>query len=260
MYGAVSFIANNVFLDDEDEDFDSIAASYLNEGMYSGALNAIFGVDIAPRIGMSNLIYRAQPNRAEQDILLDIAEFVGGPVLGVGRRVISGGKLIAEGEVYRGTERVLPSVLANGFKALRYGTEGATTLRGDPIMEDINAWNIFAQSLGLSPAGYTKQLEINARDKGVDRRVNTKRTKLMGDYYLAAREGDIDGATELVQEMIEFSERNLYVAISGDSLERSMRQHSVTDEIAKQLGGIPANRRAMKRILLRRMQDMGDVP
>ena len=260
LYGAVSFIANNVFLDDEDEDFDSIAASYLNEGMYSGALNAIFGVDIAPRIGMSNLIYRAQPNRAEQDILLDIAEFVGGPVLGVGRRVISGGKLIAEGEVYRGTERVLPSVLANGFKALRYGTEGATTLRGDPIMEDINAWNIFAQSLGLSPAGYTKQLEINARDKGVDRRVNTKRTKLMGDYYLAAREGDIDGATELVQEMIEFSERNPYVAISGDSLERSMRQHSVTDEIAKQLGGIPANRRAMKRILLRRMQDMGDVP
>ncbi|MDF1853694.1 MAG: PLxRFG domain-containing protein [Verrucomicrobiales bacterium] len=258
LYGIVSWLGNNVFLDDEDEDFDSIAASYFGEGMYSGALNAIFQVDVGPRIGMSNLIYRSQPNRAEQDILLDIAEFVGGPVLGVGRRVIRGGNLIAEGEVWKGSEAVLPSVLSNGLKALRYATEGATTLRNDPIMEDVNAWNVFAQSLGLAPAGYTKQLEINARDKGVDRRVNAKRTKLMGDYYLAAKEGDVDGAAELVQEMIEFSERNPYAAISGDSLERSMRQHSVTDEIARQLGGIPASQRAAERILIRRMQDMGE--
>jgi len=58
--------------------------------------------------------------------------------------------------------------------------------------------------------------------------------------------------------MIEFSARNPFAAISGDSLERSMRQHSVTDEIARQLGGIPASQRAAERILIRRMQDMGE--
>ncbi len=138
LYGAVSLIANHVLLDDEDEDFDSIAASYFGEGMYSGAINAISGLDVAPRVGMSNLIYRAQPNRAEQDILLDMAEFFGGPVLSVGRRVVGGVELISEGEVYKGFERVLPSFASNPLKALRYGTEGATTLRGDPIMEDVN--------------------------------------------------------------------------------------------------------------------------
>jgi hypothetical protein len=62
-------------------------------------------------------------------------------------------------------------------------------MRGDPILEDINAWNVFAQSLGLAPAGYTKQLEMNARDKGLERRLNTKRTDMMRDYYMAMNGG-----------------------------------------------------------------------
>ena len=258
LYGAIAFIANHVLLDDEDEDFDSIAASYFGEGMYSGAINAIFDVDVAPRVGMSNLIYRAQPNRAEQDILLDMAEFFGGPVLSVGRRVVGGVGLISEGEVWKGTERVLPSFASNGLKALRYGTEGATTLRGDPIMEDVNAWNVFAQIFGLTPAGYTKQIEINARDKGVDRRVSTKRTDLMRDYYMAMKEGDTDTASELIQEMIEFSQRNPYAAIEGSTLKRSINQHQVTDAITRRLGGISGTTRSMQRILARRKQDMGE--
>jgi len=259
LYGAIAFIANHVLLDDEDEDFDSIAASYFNEGMYSGAINAALGIDVAPRVGMSNLIYRAQPNRAEQDILLDMAEFFGGPVLGVGRRVVGGLGLIYEGEVYKGFERVLPSFASNGLKALRYGTEGATTLRGDPIMEDVNAWNVFAQIFGLTPAGYTKQLEINARDKGLERRLSTKRTDMMRDYYMAIKEGDTDTADELIQEMVEFSQRNPYNAIEGSTLERSINQHQVTDAVARRLGGISANNRTMQRILARRKQDMGET-
>jgi hypothetical protein len=166
--------------------------------------------------------------------------------------------MIGEGEVTRGLERMLPSAISNGMKALRYGTEGATTMRGDPIMEDINAWNVFAQALGLAPAGYTKQLEVNARDKGLERRLNTKRTDMMRDYYMAIKEGDTDTASELIQEMVEFSQRNPYAAIDGGTVKRSVGQHSVTDEIARQLGGIPASQRSMQRIIQRRMEDMGE--
>ena len=258
LYGAVSLIANTVLLDDEDEDFDSIAASYFGEGMYSGPINAITGMDIAPRVGLSNLIYRARPNRAEQDILLDIAEFAGGPVLGVGRRVMRGAGLIAEGEVWKGTEAVLPSVLSNGLKSLRYATEGATTLRGDPIVEDIHPWNVLTQLFGFTPAGYTKQLEMNARDKGLDRRLNTLRTDMMRDYYMALKEGDTDTARELIQDMREFSQRHPFAAIDGSTLKRSIDQHQITDRIARQLGGITATRRSMQRIMQRRMEDMGE--
>jgi len=258
LYGAVSLIANTVFLDDEDEDFDSIAASFFGEGLYSGAINAIFGVDVAPRVGMTNLIYRSLPNREQESMFLFAAEIAGGPIFGVFSRAEDGIELISEGEISRGLEKMLPSALSNGMKSLRYATEGATTMRGDPILEDINAWNVFAQLLGLAPAGYTKQLEVNARDKGLERRINTKRTDLMRDYYMAAKEGDIDSANELLEEMIAFSERNPTAAINGDTLKRSMRQHRVTDEVARQLGGITATQRSMQRIIQRRAEDMGE--
>jgi hypothetical protein len=258
LYGIVSMIGNAVFLDDEDEDFDSIAASYFGEGMYSGAINAIFNVDVAPRIGMTNLVYRSLPNREQESMVLQAMEILGGPIFGIASRMEDGINLISEGEVSRGMERLLPSALSNGMKALRYGTEGATTLRGDPILEDINPWNVFAQLVGLAPAGYTKQLEMNARDKGLDRRLNTLRTDMMRDYYMALMEGDTDTASELIQEMVEFSQRNPTAAISGDTLQRSMRQHRVSDEIARQLGGITASQRSMQRIIQRRAEDMGE--
>jgi hypothetical protein len=40
---------------------------------------------------------------------------------------------------------------------------------------------------------------MNARDKGLDRRLNTLRTDMMRDYYMALKEGDIDTAMELVR-------------------------------------------------------------
>ena len=259
LYGVISLIANTVLLDDEDEDFDSIAASYFGEGMYSGAINAVFDVDVAPRIGMTNLVYRSLPNREQESLILQAMEFMGGPVVGIASRMEDGFDLITEGEVSRGVERMLPSALSNGMKALRYGTDGATTLRGDPIMEDINAWNVVAQAMGLAPAGYTKQLEINARDKGLDRRLNSKRTGLMRDYYQAITEGDTDTANELIQEMVEFSQRNPYVAIKGSTVRQSMRQQRVTDETARRLGGITATKRAEQRIAQRRLRDIEDM-
>jgi hypothetical protein len=259
LYGIIAAIANTVLLDDEDEDFDSIAASYFGEGMYSGAINAVFDVDVAPRIGMTNLVYRSLPNREQESLILQAMEIIGGPVVGIASRMEDGYDLITEGEVSRGVERMLPSALSNGMKALRYGTEGATTLRGDPIMEDINVWNVVAQAMGLAPAGYTKQLEINARDKGLDRRLNSKRTGLMRDYYQAITEGDTDTANELLQEMVEFSQRNPYVAIKGDTVRRSIRQQRVTDETARRLGGITATKRAAQRIIQRRLQDIEDM-
>jgi hypothetical protein len=207
---------------------------------------------------MTNLVYRSLPNREQESLILQAMEFLGGPVVGIASRMEDGVGLISEGEVSRGVERMLPSALSNGMKALRYGTEGATTLRGDPIMEDMNPWNVFAQSLGLAPAGYTKQLEVNARDKGVERRVNAKRTDMMRDYYMALKEGDTDTANELIQEMLAFSQRNPTAAIEGSTLERSVNQHRVTDEIARQLGGITASQRSMQRIIQRRREDMGE--
>jgi len=119
---------------------------------------------------------------------------------------------------------MLPSALGNVMRSVRFGTEGANTMRGDPIVGDVNAWNVFAQMFGFAPADYTKQLEINARIKGIDKYVNETATKLRRQYNTAQRVYDTDGMQD-VHEKLE----KLYAKHPGlGNLETSLAKSKVS--------------------------------
>ena len=258
LYGVVSFIMNTVFLDDEDEDFDTIASTFFGEGMYSGAINAITGADVAPRIGMTNLVFRSLPNKEEDSLVLQGLELFAGPVYGVANRALSGIGLINEGEVYRGVERLVPSFASNVLKSARYSTEGVTTLRGDPIVEDIGPMAIAAQAIGLAPASYTQQLERNSVDKRIDKAVNTRRTKLLREYYLAKRSNDFGAIQNISEEMREFNQDNPDFPITPDTIERSLKQHERTSDVTKQFGGVTISPRRREAVLRARAEAAGE--
>ena len=258
LYGVLAAMANMFFLDDEDDDFDSLVASYIGEGPYSGVLNKIFDVDVAPRIGMTNLLFRTLPNKEYEDTLSYAMELAGGPLFGIAQRISRSGELLKDGEYRRGIEGFLPAGLSAPLKSIRYATDGATTLRGDPIVEDMSARSIFGQFFGFAPAGYTKQLEINARDKRVDRTINEKRTRLLRQRYVAYRVGDFEGVRDIDQEINEFNQRNPEVRITGDTKARSLRQHRITSQIARQLGGITISPRRLEKIIQKRLEETGE--
>ena len=258
LYGVLAAMANMFFLDDEDDDFDSLVASYIGEGPYSGVLNKIFDVDVAPRIGMTNLLFRTLPNKEYEDTLSYAMELAGGPLFGIAQRMSRSGELLKDGEYRRGIEGLLPAGLSAPLKSIRYATDGATTLRGDPIVEDLSARSIFGQFFGFAPAGYTKQLEINARDKRVDRTINEKRTRLLRQRYVAYRVGDFEGVRDIDQEINEFNQRNPEVRITGDTKARSLRQHRITSQIARQLGGITISPRRLEKIIQKRLEETGE--
>lgn len=259
LYGAVATIANLFFLDDEDEDFDSIAASFFSEGMYSGIVNAS-GLDIAPRIGLSNLLYRSQPNVEQDSAVLGLLEAFGGPVVGIGTRIVDDAiPLIAEGEVYRGMEKMVPAFMSAPMKAIRYAREGgATTMRDDVIFDDMGPLTLGGQFFGFAPAGYTKQLEINSRDKRIDRVLNEKRTKLLRQRYLAIREGDYDEVANVDEEIDAYNERNPEIAITPTVKKNSLRQHKVTDEVTRMFRGITISPRRQEEVMRRRLEDMDE--
>jgi hypothetical protein len=243
----------NMFQDEDEEDADTILQNYVGEGPYNGLLNYVFGLDIAPRIGMTDLLFRSLPNQ-ESTSLADTAFNMAGPIAGIANRVYDGWGLMMDGEIYRGAERMSPAVIAGGMKAARYWDEGATTLRGDPITEDIHPGHILGQAFGFAPAGYTRQLERNALVKRVDRNISENRTRLMRRYYLAMRENDFNALLDVQQEMMDFSLEHPEVAITPDSIKASIRQHRVTDEMTRQLGGITVNRRRLATVLQENME------
>jgi hypothetical protein len=64
------------------------------------------------------------------------------------------------------------------MKGARYMTEGALTLKGDPVQEDIGAYNSLMQIIGFSPASLSSTYEKTSAAKGYEREVAQRQTTL----------------------------------------------------------------------------------
>ena len=227
LFGVLA-MTHDLFKEDDEEDFETSVRQYFGEGMYGGLGNYLFGVDVASRMGLSNLVFRDRLIEKDQSILWTTAEMLGGPVVGTALQVERGFDQIADGNVARGVETAMPAAIRNVIKSTRFAEEGAKTQRGDPIVEDIGPGHIFAQAVGFAPAEYTLQLQKNAQIKKIDRAVNEERTKLLKKYYVALRNGDGLTMSELLDDMVDFNGRHPIVAITPDTIKRSMKQHMRT--------------------------------
>jgi hypothetical protein len=218
----------NLFRDDDEDDAETMLRKYFDEGVYNGALNYLLGVNVANRIGLTDLLIADTGYKNQDGVLMSTLAAAGGPVYGVGTRIGDGVKMIYEGEFQRGIEKILPTGFSNVMKSIRYATEGANTMRGDPIVGEMSYANAAGQFFGFAPAEYTRQLEINANVKGIDRAVSEKRTKLLREYYMSTRMGDTVEANNIMEEIRKFSIRHPGVAITLATILKSMKQHMRT--------------------------------
>jgi hypothetical protein len=230
----------NMLRDDDEDDFESELRKLVGEGIYGGLANEILGIDVANRISMNSLLYRAPIVEKDQSALWTLAEQLGGPVLGVGLQWERGIKDIADGEVRRGIESLAPAAIRNGLKSIRFAGEGATTRRGDPITEDINPYNIVMQAAGFAPQGYIQALEFNKNNRRRQEAINSRRGKLLRRRNIALREGDIDEVRRIDQQIQKFNEGLPEGAeksrITADTKKRSQASFGRTTE--KMRGGM----------------------
>lgn len=255
----IAAMVYNLFADDDEDDFESATRSYLGEFWYKGLFNYVTNIEIAGRTGLSDLIVRDAGKQDSQTVALTMMEMLGGPVYGVASKVERGLNMIRDGNVERGIENILPTSLGNIMKGIRYATEGTKTLRGDPITGEVNAWNVGAQMFGFALADYTKQLEINSRLKGIDKKVNQEASKLKRQYYVATRVGDSDAKKAAKDKLLELGAKHRGLEINeatiGDILDRSMKaQERATKET---VNGVRYSSK-MRKELLEMSKDMED--
>ena len=227
MFG-VAALLYDMAKDDDEDDFRTVVNKWVGATAYSGGLNAITGLEIGSRVGLSDLLFRDNNSKPDQSTILSMVEMLGGPALGIALRAERGIKMINDGEVSRGIEQMLPAAFGNGLKSLRYAAEGATTVRGDPIMEEVSLWNVAGQAFGFAPAEYTRQLEINANEKGKDKATTETRTKLLRKFYTATRLGDTSEAQDVMEDIVKFNSKHPTIAITGTTIRDSMKKHAQT--------------------------------
>jgi hypothetical protein len=232
IYGIFTMVAN-MFLDDEEDDADTIVRKYIGEGWYKGPINELLGIDVASRVRLNNLLiqdnrYNAKPSPEEF-----IGFYLGGPALSTGKRLVRGVTDLQEGFVERGIENLLPPAVANAYKATfgRYARDGgAFTRRNDPIYDDITTGELVGQVFGFAPSNYTFEQERNAVTKRMDRNISERRTKTLRKAYIAYRMGDYEGYQDAMREIMKFNRRyaGSKVVITPDTLKKSMDRHRRT--------------------------------
>ena len=226
LMGAVGAIYD-MFADDDEDDFEAMMRKLLPGTLYDGLANELLGVDIASRVSMNSLLYRQPFIQKDQSRFWTLIEQLGGPVVGVGLSVERGYDLWQEGEVQRGLEAVAPAAIRNISKYQRFSNEGANTMRGNPIVDDINPYNSFMQLLGFAPADYVENLKINSSERRRQNAVDKERRKLMRRHNMAKTEGD-SGAVRKVREKIREFNRSLPAEYRDDVITTKALKSSYT--------------------------------
>lgn len=231
LYGALSGMIDKVFRDDDEPDVDTLLRMSIGELGFKGLGNYLLGAEMSSRIGLANMFYRAPIGREDQSWMWNLIEGAGGPAISIAAnawpRAIG---LWNDGEYWRATETALPAQVRNFLRTARYAQSGAIeSTRGDVITE-VNNGQLLGQLLGLSPADYIQQIEVNSVLKGIDESIRAQRTRLLRRLNVARREGNAVEYSRVMQEILEFTQEHPQFAIGGDTVQRSARTFSDTTQ------------------------------
>lgn len=211
-------------------------------GLVEGGLEAagLPAPEIGSRTSLNDLWFRAPNQEMEgRDLWHYILEQVAGPVGGIFGGGISGASLIGEGlatgnegHIWRGFESMMPKVVRDTMKALRYETHGINTLRGDPLIEDVGVIEGIYQALGFMPAEVSEQYDRKSAVKGYEDAVGARKKVLLDAYALTATERDVEGIRATVAKIREFNRAHPGAAINTKTLRRSMQSRQKFSERA----------------------------
>ncbi|MDP0928496.1 hypothetical protein Q0601_15020 [Paracoccus onubensis] len=108
------------------------------------------------------------------------------------------------------------------MQSYRFVTEGANTLNGDPLIEDMNPIEVLSKVAGFTPARLSERYQINNRLKNAERRVSDQRQAIHREIGDAIRAGEPVPAKAL-QRMREFNRDWPEWPITADTIQQSVR-------------------------------------
>lgn len=234
--------------DDEYSDFKNWARNTLGEFAYKGPFVYATGADISSRTGFGDMLIRDDSRtKAELGALRYYFEqfFLGAPfsiLTGVNR----GAEMIGEGQWYRGLETMSPIAARNGMKAVRFWNEGARTLKGDPITDDIGAMEALYQLGGFAPAKLTDIYEKRGFMKEMEIFIRNRKRSLLDQYELAQDAGDFEALNDVQAKINSFNAAYPEVRITSDTIRSSMRERDRREREA--IYGVQIDKRVRERI------------
>ncbi|WP_422932569.1 PLxRFG domain-containing protein [Sphingobium cupriresistens] len=249
LYGIAMLFASLLFGDDAEDDFSASVVETLGRRLGGMTLNGVpgdvLGIDISERVGMPDLWFRSPDRQLEGATEFDYwAMQILGASVGILRNLWTGVSMIADGKTYRGVETIMPKFAKDLMRSTRYMQEGALTLKGDPIMENMPPSAAVKQALGFTPAELAERYDQNRSMKNKEQRILDERRAILSDYDVASRGNEDTSAIEAHVE--RFNAANPDYPIVPRSIRQSMRSRAEMRD--RKLGGVYLNPKLAERL------------
>lgn len=250
--GLVLSSALNGIFGDDDEPYDPEfeLRDAVNLFNYKGPVNYLLGVDIASRTGWTGMFWREDPKRmAEVGPLTYAVEQALGPAYSYASNIFKKDgalDLINEGQYGRGFEQLLPRVISNGMKAVRYAEEGALTAKGKPLVADVSAYNSFMQLFGFRPSDVAESGDIAGAAKRAEGVILERRNAIIARAALARLSGDMEGFNEARQEAMAYNRKNPEYPITADTIISAIERRKKS--LLQSVNGVNVNPRLARKI------------
>lgn len=185
----------------------------------SAGLPRAAGVDLSSRMSLGSLYFIDLKTDSAESTLGSLMQSFGGPLVNLGAGFYRGAQYMAEGQVAKGLEAFLPKGAKDIAKTLRYTNDGLTDATGKEILgaKDMTPWELFAQSMGFSPAKIADKYEGRAAIKDEQRHDDTRRAVLLRRFQNA----DPDERAGIIREIAAFNRANPAATISRSQLLKS---------------------------------------
>jgi hypothetical protein len=229
--------------DDEPYNFDEDMREFFGELLYKGPTNFLTNLEIANRTGVAqDLIFRDDPRSiAEHGYVLSAMRNAFGPAGSYAVNAENAIKMMGEGHTGRSIEALSPSWMRNGMKGMRYMSEGALTLKGDPVEEDISAYNAMMQIIGFSPASLSSTYEKTSAAKGYEKAVATRKQQLLNKYDMARHAGDMDLLGDVREDIANFNSKHPANRITETTLLKSKKAREAAEK--NMINGVTFNKK-----------------
>ena len=254
LYGIAMMIAS-LFSDDGEDPETELRKTLLAHMppslvgiMMDGVPGYTLGIDLSQRIGFGDLWFRSDDrDREGQEAYNYWMQQVLGASVAIPANWTRGVGQISDGYTWRGIETLVPKMIRDPMKAWRYYSEGATTKLGDPIIDDVNGWDIFKQAIGFTPAAIAEQYKMNNVNMNKQKAILEQRTKLLSDYYKADVAGDEEKLEKIGKKMDEFSDKYPEMQIDNKTIRRSIKNRERYRD--SNTGGMSYNNNLRERLI-----------
>jgi hypothetical protein len=204
----------------------NVAGDIAQNGLIEGGLNAL-GLPapaLADRVKLDQLWFRPPDEElTAREMGSYVYEQMGGPIIGMGLSMFKAAGHAANGELWRGVETAMPKTVRDAMKAIRFETDGVTTLRGDALIEDVSIGEVILQANGFSSARIAEVYRRNSATKNYEDAIMSRRSKLIDAYAMMIQNDDQDGIRSAIQAIVKFNRTNPTVAVNASSLRSSIR-------------------------------------